>query len=435
MSACADLHPYLDGRLSGEALAAFEAHLNGCEACRSATASWRRFQGRFREATVPLLTEPTLGDEQRLKARVEQRPTIRWVPALATALALALVAVAAWWSTHRDAEVAVARVGPGSHAEPLASDQVEAPAGNEVELAVADARVVVAERSQLRIERHTEREVRLRLERGAVRLEVQHRAPGQRFRVEAGAFDVQVVGTKFSVTREGDAVGVTVREGRVRVLFAERALDVPAGSTLRANGTEANVAPSEPDAPPTTETNVDVDAGVLAEVDAGVTREEEGPKARAPLDRWRQQALAGGCAAVMPEIRKHLAAAARDVAALRILADCQRMTGADAQAIATYERVVALGREDDADRARLLLADLYVQRGKHRAAEQALRAFLSHGQSPGLEAAARLKLAGVLIAQGRNGEARAELERVKTRLPGTPSALEAVERLKTLPEK
>ncbi|HEY0709109.1 MAG TPA: FecR domain-containing protein [Polyangia bacterium] len=69
-----------------------------------------------------------------------------------------------------------------------------------------------------------QRETAVKLVRGRIALEVQPRAPGQRFVVQAAPFDFVVVGTAFSVARSAGKVTLTVSEGRVAVERAGRSL-------------------------------------------------------------------------------------------------------------------------------------------------------------------------------------------------------------------
>jgi hypothetical protein len=55
------------------------------------------------------------------------------------------------------------------------------------------------------------------LDQGEVALAVEPRRASAELEVHAGAYRFRVLGTEFSVTRAGDAVGLTVREGRVAV--------------------------------------------------------------------------------------------------------------------------------------------------------------------------------------------------------------------------
>jgi len=69
------------------------------------------------------------------------------------------------------------------------------------------------------------------VERGRVEFAVPERANRPSFRVRAGSVLVEVVGTRFVVLRAGDAVGVTVERGSVRVTSRGEARVIHAGET------------------------------------------------------------------------------------------------------------------------------------------------------------------------------------------------------------
>ena len=144
-------------------------------------------------------------------------------------------------------------------------------------------------------------------------------------------------------------------------------------------------------------------------------------------------ASSGQCPKVMTEVKRRLDKTPGWAAAWKVLADCQRLTNAPDDAIGSYAKVVALSKRDEADRARLLLADLLQQRSEHARAEKILREYLAHRPPADLEASARVRLARSLLALGRTQQAKDELTFVTKKLPGTPAALQALELLKTLP--
>lgn len=95
------------------------------------------------------------------------------------------------------------------------------------------------------------------LDRGEAYFEIAHLRTGQPFVVHAGDRTVTVLGTKFSVRRDGDRVTVSVIEGKVRVEDADKPDAVPAAiitaggvamsrgsSTLLAANSEEKVAAS-----------------------------------------------------------------------------------------------------------------------------------------------------------------------------------------------
>src|SRR6185369_14808847 len=67
------------------------------------------------------------------------------------------------------------------------------------------------------------------LDRGEVTCDVAHRRPGAPLFVQAGEVSVEVVGTRFTVTRQEEVASVRVQEGVVRVKFRGRSSSVKAG--------------------------------------------------------------------------------------------------------------------------------------------------------------------------------------------------------------
>jgi hypothetical protein len=116
-----------------------------------------------------------------------------------------------------------------------------------------------------------------------------------------------------------------------------------------------------------------------------------------------------------------------------VLADCQRLGGEYRLAASAYEHVVALAPPEEADRARMLLAELLHEHlGNDAEAERVLKVYLHRPRPAPLEASARVLLARCLLSRGKGAEAHVELERVTRRLPGTQAALEALDLLKQL---
>jgi len=68
-----------------------------------------------------------------------------------------------------------------------------------------------------------------RIDQGRVTLVVARQAHGQRFSVAAGAYLIEVIGTRFHVRVVGDSVGVDVEEGLVEVWRDDRAVRLRAG--------------------------------------------------------------------------------------------------------------------------------------------------------------------------------------------------------------
>ena len=374
------------------------------------------------------------------RAREGAEPSrARWLTfALAGAAAAVLAVVVVSWGLRTPEQVPALAVAADGSEAPLQGDVLEAPAEKGAALHLGGDQLGVAPRSRLQLLTHDQKNVRLLLERGAVAASVQHRNPGQSFTIQSGGYEVRVVGTRFRVTRGDQGLTVDVAEGHVKVRSPQGgSYDVLKGHslTLDASGAgeqkdfgAADFAELHPEAPPAAEPPAEEPA--LEET--GAT-----PRPRvvtsADIERWRRAAVGGKkCREVVPELKRALRDSPRQADAWRILADCQRLSGEDAEATRSYEKVVSFAKPDEADRARLLLADLQAKGGNAPEAEHTLRAYLKHPQPPALEASARLSLARALLSQGHRGEAKVELQRVTRRLPSTPPALEALELLKTI---
>lgn len=183
---------------------------------------------------------------------------------------------------------------------------------------IEDARVIV---SEVRDER-----VAVRLERGAIEVEVTPRSTRE-FVIDVGAVQVLVLGTAFHVHRlPDDRVAVSVDRGRVRVQWSDDAAELGAGST----GIYPPVSVAEPSA--------------MAESDAPHPSLPARARARASsgarLERWRSLAERGEYAAAFESLEREGAAAVRDdVEELLLAADAARLSGHAARALPWLERI------------------------------------------------------------------------------------------------
>ncbi|PID39523.1 MAG: hypothetical protein CSA65_05610 [Proteobacteria bacterium] len=94
------VHPYLDGEFVEDDRVAFAAHLSGCERCRRVVRFEEQFKEKLRASATPLPAAPgrlrarvgsLLAEEgAREEKRRRRRWTLRLVPALAMAAALAI---------------------------------------------------------------------------------------------------------------------------------------------------------------------------------------------------------------------------------------------------------------------------------------------------------------------------------------------------------
>lgn len=149
-------------------------------------------------------------------ARPERRPVRLWasVAGLAAAAALAL-----WWQTREPAEVA-------QHAAPPAA-VAERPAPREpahivttyapTRTTMGEATLTLAAQSEVHVDGSDNEGWLVRLDRGEVECEVAPRKGRPPFVVQAGETRVTVVGTRFTVERDGFGARVSVSEGRVQV--------------------------------------------------------------------------------------------------------------------------------------------------------------------------------------------------------------------------
>jgi hypothetical protein len=113
-----------------------------------------------------------------------------------------------------------------------------------METKVGAHRIVVSAQSALVLESLRPRDLRFQLERGSVTMTVAPLGPGGRLRVSAGDLSVEVVGTVFSVQREGDCSAVSVRSGRVAVFHQGTRGEIRAGEERRFCNAPAGGAPA-----------------------------------------------------------------------------------------------------------------------------------------------------------------------------------------------
>lgn len=160
-----------------------------------------------------------------------------WLPA-AACLAAAAIAV-------------VMFIGRDQHPVELAGPSlVETPVGGSSRFTVGDAVVQAGSDTSVSVST-SDAGVVLVLGRGAIDCDVEPRNGRAPFRVQAGDVDVEVIGTRFAVTRVGDGARVDVTRGKVRVRSAGSERFLTAGQSWTPSAITADVlapppAPSEP---------------------------------------------------------------------------------------------------------------------------------------------------------------------------------------------
>ena len=136
-----------------------------------------------------------------------------WALGLAASLLLAVVALS---GSNRSPAPTVSRISTGVTASHVALPGVALDVSPHSAVVVSGS----AEESALIV-----------LDRGEVTCDVAHRRPGAPMFVQAGELSVEVVGTRFTVTRHEEAANVRVEEGVVRVRLRGRSASVKAGET------------------------------------------------------------------------------------------------------------------------------------------------------------------------------------------------------------
>lgn len=170
--------------------------------------------------------------------RPRQRLAI-WLPAAAALAAAAIAMVVLIGREQRPVEIA----GPSL---------VETPVGGSSKFTVGDAVVQAGSDTSVSVSA-SDAGVMLVLGRGAIDCDVEPRNGRAPFRVQAGDVDVEVIGTRFAVTRVGSGARVDVTRGKVRVRSAgdERFLTAGQSWTPSVIAADASPPPPAPIEPPT----------------------------------------------------------------------------------------------------------------------------------------------------------------------------------------
>jgi transmembrane sensor len=193
-----------DGRLSTEDQARFEAWLAASEGNKAAY--WRLEYGWEEADRIHALGPREVENEV---AEAPPRKRRWWIPgAIAASLALLL---GGWQFTGQRFLAPSVSPAPIAAAKSYATDL-----GGKRLVGLEDgSRIQLNTQSAVRTEISTARR-EVWLDQGEAFFDVAHRE-SQPFIVYAGDRQITVLGTKFSVRRDGDTVVVTVLEGRVRV--------------------------------------------------------------------------------------------------------------------------------------------------------------------------------------------------------------------------
>jgi tetratricopeptide (TPR) repeat protein len=435
MTDCSQRQAYTARLLEGEERRGFEAHLEACEACRRAVEETTALDARLR-AWIDAL--PVLAPDERAARRLVReaerraapRAGWRWGLAAAAMAAIAAIALRGWPPGAPGPEgTASPATPPETRALSLRVLRAEGGArepGTETALEVSGdgCLLVRANDDVLGLGAETRAAVlptkhshaRVLLERGQLAVRAAHRGAGDSLSIEAGGYTVTVVGTRFSVAWDGHArLVVVVTEGRVRVVAPDgRAQMVGAGQRLRFG---EDTAPGGAMGPASAEESDAVEQALREDEPAptdpasetagpaqeNTTRAEPARTEPAVRDATiRQWLIDGDTERAERALRARIAGSPRDAMAWWLLGETRRRSGRPREAVEAYERVIALGRADEANRARYQAALLLEERLSDVDGALALyRAYLAASPRP-VEAAAQLRLGRLLRARGES---------------------------------
>jgi TolA-binding protein len=237
MKPCDHLSPYLDGRLERAGRDYFETHLHICSQCRDVVNAWACAKNGLKNEAADRRRRLTPTDEEAAKlvewAILEQSSSgfgsIRVLVPLTAAVSFIL---AFWlgtaWTNAPEPTVQAAETRARS-VLPTTTTSLEDDSTNSVALEyetsdtghttgkVGRDRFGLMPSSKLSVVSVATKDTVLNLETGAAVFQVSPRKNGRHFIVEAGAYRVLVVGTRFSVDRRETGVRVSVVEGIVEV--------------------------------------------------------------------------------------------------------------------------------------------------------------------------------------------------------------------------
>ncbi len=351
---------------------------------------------------------------RRIEARRSGRPrrldlgVLGWAAAGALLALCALVVVGRFSASPGSGPPAIASVTRGplllKDGKPLTLTEVP-PGGTAQTLALSDGSEVVLEPATVLDPLvAADREVVLLLPRGRATFHVEPGGP-RRWLIEAGLATVEVVGTRFTVTRNEGSVKVEVEHGIVLV----RGPTVPNG-VARLEATQSIVVTAAPASAP---------------APSGEPAAPPVPSARpqAPHGTWRDQAAQGqyadayGALGAAGVARETEAAGSADV--LFALADVARLSGHPADAVAPLERLVsAYSTSPRAPLAAVTLGRIELGLGRPGDAARALDRALALGVPAGLQEDVYARLVEAHVKAGEHAAAAVAKDDYVRRFPG-----------------
>ncbi len=226
---------------------------------------WQRLDAETADAAMRAANDAGEADAARAALRGARHRAARrrpWLIAASAGCALAAAAAIALVAWPRGAEP-VATIGgeprPGEPARVVTRDSATT-------VSFADAAIEVQPHSAVLMSGSADRGATVVLESGRAGFHVAPRDHQRPFVVMAGHALVRVVGTRFEVARDGEAVSVQVKEGIVDVRFLGEVHQVTAGQEWHSQETSAPLVPVPVPVPAAAESeDAAVDAGLPAE--------------------------------------------------------------------------------------------------------------------------------------------------------------------------
>ena len=256
MKPCDHLSPYLDGRLERAGRDYFESHLYTCAGCRKVVDAWTCTKNGLKNEAMARRQQLTPTDEEAAKlvewAILDQSSrgltSIKVLVPLTAAVSFALAFwLGMFWSGPSTAPMDVIPVAESQEpSEVTLADTNDLGVPFEYETnenghttgRLGNDLFGLAPSSRLSVVSTTGKDTVLELTKGKAAFQVSPRKNGRRFIIQAGAYQVLVVGTRFAVDAKKDGVRVSVVEGIVEVsekggrgwrLIAGEALSVAEG--------------------------------------------------------------------------------------------------------------------------------------------------------------------------------------------------------------
>lgn len=285
-----------------------------------------------------------------------------WLPAAALAAA-AIAIVVLVGRDQRPVEIA----GPSL---------VETPVGGSSKFTVGDAVVQAGSDTSVSVST-SNTGVMLVLGRGAIDCDVEPRSGRAPFLVQAGDVDVEVIGTRFSVTRVGTGARVDVTRGKVRVRAAGSERFLTAGQSWTPSLITADLSPS-PSAPNEPPTDVVAPQPPIEIPEVAETRPQP-PREPTRREAFAQaQLLESKDAQKAARAYRSIASGSDSWAALALYSLAELQAGSDVtQALKSLDELARrFPRGANAEDAAWLRVDVLRRAGRHDEARTAAQSYL-----------------------------------------------------------